>query len=229
MYIFIFIIGIIILHLIIKILFFFNDYSFEFIFDLNYDILEIEDVLTKAECNELIDISLKRGLENSALWNIDSSVTIDNTYRESSQLWLDNDIPLVSKIMKLSEKYSGFPTNKQELLQVVKYDIGGKFNSHYDACICGKNSTNCKNMNGLSGQRRTTFMIYLNDDYEGGETEFYFLNKKIKPKTGKAILFKNTDDYENVIFQSCHSGNPVINGNKWICTVWSHQNTYDNN
>jgi len=229
MNIFNFILGLIFLYLIIIIIFFLNDYSFDFIFDINYDILEIEDVLTKAECNELIDISLKHGLEDSEVWNPDGSVSIDEDHRISSQLWLDNDIPLVNKIMKLSEKYSGFSTNTQESLQVVKYDIGGKFDSHYDACVSGKDSVNCKNMNGESGQRRTTFMIYLNDDYEGGETEFYFLNKKIKPKTGKAILFKNTDEYDNVILQSYHSGNPVINGNKWICTVWSHQNKYGDN
>jgi prolyl 4-hydroxylase len=212
------------IYLLIKIVFLLIDYSFDYVFDLNYDIEEIENVLTPSECNELINISLKVGLNDSTVWNPDSTSSLDDSHRISSQVWLTNHIPLVNKISMLSEKYSGFSRDKQELLQVVKYDVGGKFNSHYDACVFGKNSINCKNMNGPSGQRRTTFMIYLNDNYEGGETEFPYLNKKIYPKTGKAILFKNTDENEDIIFQSLHRGNPVISGNKWICNVWSHVN-----
>jgi len=226
MYILFYFIGFIFLYIIIEIFFYLNDFNFDYVFDINYDILEIHDLLTSDECDELIDISLKHGLIDSGVWNMDSSITIDENHRNSSQVWLDNNINLVNKIKRLSEKYSGFSTNTQESLQVVKYNIGGKFNSHYDACISGKQSINCKNMNGISGQRRTTFMIYLNDDYTGGETEFIYLNKKIQPKKGKAILFKNTDENENIIYQSYHRGNPVISGNKWICTVWSHSKPY---
>jgi prolyl 4-hydroxylase len=68
-------------------------------------------------------------------------------------------------------------------------------------------------------------MIYLNDDYSGGETEFPLINKTIYPKTGKAILFKNSDENDYIIFQSLHRGNPIIHGNKWICNIWSHANT----
>jgi len=129
--------------------------------------------------------------------------------------------------MMLSEKYSGYSIHNQDLLQVVKYDIGGKFNIHYDACAFGKDSITCKTMNKNNGQRRITFMIYLNDNFKGGETEFPWLLKKIKPKTGKAVLFKNTDDNENIIIQSLHGGNIVTSGNKWICNIWSYDNKTD--
>ena len=64
-----------------------------------------------------------------------------------------------------------------------------------------------------------TFLIYLNDDYTGGETVFPRINKVIPPEKGKAIIFYNTDVKGNKIDDSEHRGNHVT-GTKWICTKW---------
>jgi hypothetical protein len=55
-------------------------------------------------------------------------------------------------------------------------------------------------------------LIYLNDNYDGGETSFYTENfvhvTDIQPKIGTALLF-NLDQW--------HKGNTVLNGDKyWI-------------
>jgi prolyl 4-hydroxylase len=200
------------------ILFFLIIYFYDIIyytFDINYDVIEIENVLSREECNELINLSIKNGLENSTVWNSDDSKTINYSHRISKQTWLSNNHPLIHKICMLSEKYTGFPMYKQELLQVVKYDIGGKFEDHYDAWAFGQ-------INRSNGQRKCTFMIFLNDNYVGGTTEFPIIRKKIIPKVGKAIIFRNTDSNENIIYQSLHRGNIISHGSKWICTVWSH-------
>ena len=217
MYFLVLLIIIIFLYLYVEYYFFINN----FVFDINYSVYEIENVLTPSECNELINISQKIGLKDSAVLNIDDSRSIDKSHRLSKQVWLKNDIPLVNKIMMLSEKYTGISRDNQELLQVVNYDIGGKFNNHYDAFF---HKRDLQDDGFMNRQRRTTFMIYLNEDYSGGETEFPLINKKIYPKTGNAIIFENTDENEYTIFQSLHRGNPIINGNKWICNIWSHSN-----
>ena len=191
------------------------DDIFKYSFDMNYDVIEIENVLSEEECNEIIQLAISNELENSEVWNDDDSTTVDYSHRISEQTWLANNHPLVDKIRMLSEKYTGFPMEKQELIQVVKYNVGGKFESHYDAWVYGK-------YNGKDGQRKCTFMIYLNDDFEGGTTEFPYINKKVYPSIGKAVIFNNTDSYQNVIFQSLHRGNIITRGSKWICTVWSH-------
>ena len=196
-------------------LFSYYHYLFYYTFHINYNVLEIDNVLSREECNEMINITIKNGLENSTVWNSDDSKTIDYSHRISEQTWLTNDNPLIHKICMLSEKYTGIPMIKQELVQVVKYDVGGIFNDHYDAWAFGE-------INRSTGQRKCTFMIFLNDDYEGGTTEFPYINKKIVPKIGKAIVFENTDSNENIIFQSIHRGNVVTRGTKWICTIWSH-------
>ena len=57
-----------------------------------------------------------------------------------------------------------------------------------------------------------TVLIYLNDNFEGGHTQFYDNSfrpvYKIKPKTGSCIIFE---------LDQFHEGLEVINGHKyWI-------------
>ena len=59
--------------------------------------------------------------------------------------------------------------------------------------------------------RIVTFLFYLNDVEEGGETFFY--NGKVKPEAGKLILFPATWTYN-------HKGNMPISNDKYIVTGW---------
>jgi len=60
--------------------------------------------------------------------------------------------------------------------------------------------------------RFITYIWYLNDVPNGGETEF-LSGLKIKPETGKLLLFPATWD-------QVHKGNSPEGGNKYICTGW---------
>lgn len=60
-------------------------------------------------------------------------------------------------------------------------------------------------------KRILTYIWYLNDVEEGGETEF--LNGKVKPKTGTLVLFPATWTY-------IHRGNMPISSDKYIITGW---------
>lgn len=62
-------------------------------------------------------------------------------------------------------------------------------------------------------QRLLTFILYLNDVEEGGETEFLYLGKRIKPTTGTLILWPTS-------FTHTHRGNPPLNEIKYILTGW---------
>ena len=85
--------------------------------------------------------------------------------------------------------------------QIQKYIKGdGFYVWHQDFTI--KNKDSC---------RIVTFIFYLNDVEEGGETFFY--NGKIKPEEGKLILFPATWTYN-------HKGNMPISNDKYILTGW---------
>jgi prolyl 4-hydroxylase len=75
-------------------------------------------------------------------------------------------------------------------------------------------------MNGKEGPRYYTLLIYLNDDFEGGETVFPKINKFVKPKKGKAVLFQSVDHRGVIIDEAFHGGNPVSAGQKWIANKW---------
>lgn len=61
--------------------------------------------------------------------------------------------------------------------------------------------------------RMLTFILYLNDIDEGGETEFLYLSKRVQPKTGRLLLWPAG-------FTHTHRGNPPLKGNKYIITGW---------
>ena len=64
--------------------------------------------------------------------------------------------------------------------------------------------------------RCLVWMVYLNDDFEGGETEFLYYKKRIKPETGKLIIWPAGMTH-------AHKGNLVLAGsaqNKYVITGW---------
>ena len=194
----------------------------------DYDVLEIDGLLSSEECDDLIEYSKNKGLSDSVVLsnNLENETYLDTKNRTSKTLWIkDSEHKVAMIVAKLSEKLSGYPINTQESLQIAHYDVNGKFNAHYDACV-STSQEYCDKINRNAGQRLATLLIYLNDDFEGGETVFTKIGKVVKPKKGKGILFWNTTTDEQIIPESIHRGNPVIKGEKWICTKWSHPRRY---
>lgn len=55
--------------------------------------------------------------------------------------------------------------------------------------------------------------IYLNEEFEAGETEFMFQKRLVKPQTGALVIAP-------AAFTHTHRGNRPIGGNKYIATSW---------
>jgi len=62
-------------------------------------------------------------------------------------------------------------------------------------------------------KRVMAFTIYLNDVEEGGETEFLHQSIRVKPKTGRIVIWP-------AAFPFVHRGNPPISGEKYLLTSW---------
>lgn len=82
---------------------------------------------------------------------------------------------------------------------LLRYAVGEKYDQHYDG--------------GTESARSISVLIYLNDDYEGGEIEFPFFNLKIKPKAGTLMLFPSNYAYS-------HIAHPVISGTKYVIVAF---------
>lgn len=67
--------------------------------------------------------------------------------------------------------------------------------------------------NRSSSTRIMAYTVYLNTVDEGGETEFLYQSKRIKPEKGTVVIWPAT--YTHV-----HRGNPPLSNTKYIATGW---------
>lgn len=95
-----------------------------------------------------------------------------------------------------------------EPLTILNYPIGGQYRPHLDALPDGENI------------RIRTVLIYLNDNFTGGETHFPVQNICIKPKAGMGVMFDNYRSDGKPDPSSLHAGLPVTNGTKWVASRW---------
>ena len=82
-----------------------------------------------------------------------------------------------------------------EMFRFYRYKPGEEFKKHRDQSFVRNNEE----------ASYYTFMIYLNDNFEGGETTFN--DRIVRPVTGMALIFLH--DLE-------HSGSPVKRGVKYV-------------
>ncbi|QHO40354.1 putative prolyl 4-hydroxylase [Arachis hypogaea] len=141
-------------------------------------------------------------------------------------------------IEKKIADFTFIPVEHGEGLQVLHYEVGQKYEPHYDYF---QDEFNTKN----GGQRIATVLMYLTDVEEGGETvfpaakgnfsslpwwnELSDCGKKglsIKPKRGDALLFWSMRPDATLDPSSLHGGCPVIKGNKWSSTKWMRVSEY---
>ena len=146
--------------------------------------------------------------------------------RKSETAWLNRNDPVVSKIIgRVCDLVKISPKNAEKM-QVVKYEPNGYYNLHYDASCDDRRE--CVEFEKNGGQRVITMLIYLNDEYHGGETDFPRLNSKYKPPKNSGLLFYSLEKNGNKCHPlSIHAGTPVISGNKYIANIWLRETEYD--
>ena len=141
----------------------------------------------------------------------------DGTWLESSQ----KDVQVISNLVA---DLSGYSVENQEKLHVVKYGIGGKYDAHYDFFVPDTNYFDSVMSQG--GQRVQSWLIYLNDDFEGGETDFPKEQSRVIPQKGTIIGWNNTLGEGKLNWNSFHAGMPVLSGTKWIGVIWVREYTF---
>lgn len=145
--------------------------------------------------------------------------------RKSETAWLSKNDPIISEIIKRVCDITTIPFENAEKMQVVKYAPGGYYNEHYDASCDDRKE--CVEFEKNGGQRVVTMIIYLNDDFTGGTTNFPNLKQEFIPKKGNALLFYSLQNDGNKCHPlSLHAGMPVKTGQKYIANIWLRENEY---
>jgi prolyl 4-hydroxylase len=180
--------------------------------------MEIPKFLSERECDALVEASVD--LRPSEIGGLDVSV-LDKSIRQSMQTWYPPGAHRVTDAIRKKTKALVESTGclrgrrtKFEHVQVVRYGKGGKYDAHYDGDECEKAS--CPR-----DQRLATLLVYLNDDFDGGNTHFPLLNASVVPEKGKALFFWVADEETRDLFEkTLHAGVPVTRGRKWIANQW---------
>ncbi len=172
----------------------------------------IEGFLTEEDCRYLIKLSEQLYARSATIKAGRKQV---DEHRTSFSAFLPMDDHVVDKVYRLAMGLLNAPRDHFEHLQCTSYSEGQEYHSHYDTFDFGSEEESVER-----GQRRSTLIIYLNDDFEGGVTYFPRLDIRVQPKMGSALVFHNLCDDGNLDPYSYHAGLPVWAGTKYVCNLW---------
>ncbi len=161
-------------------------------------ICTIPDFLDATECRQLIGFSEGFGFEEASV-GLSSGAKMMKNVRDNFRAEVD-DAQLAARLW---DKIKGdFPFAIEGVTAVglnphfrfYRYENGQKFKRHID----GRQKVG-------DLESRVTFMIYLNESFAGGATDFDDVS--IAPRTGTALLF---------LHELKHEGCPVERGQKYV-------------
>jgi prolyl 4-hydroxylase len=122
--------------------------------------------------------------------------------------------PAVHALNRRIAAASGTVPEQGEPLQVLRYRVGGEYKAHFDS------------VPGFRNQRVFTMLVWLNDDYDGGETWFMTPELALKGQPGDAVLFRNSGADGRRDPLSAHCGMEVTRGEKLIASRWIRQRPF---
>lgn len=171
-------------------------------------VVEIEDFLSAKRCEALVAHAEDTGFDEATI-NTSAGHVFDKQVRNNDRV-ISDDPALAAELWDLARAdvpvtFKGRNVvGLNERLRFYRYDPGQKFDWHQDGYF--------ERSNGERSQ--FTFMVYLNDGFEGGGTSFAdpygrlgFDPFTVTPKKGSALLFYHHLD---------HRGDEVTAGRKYV-------------
>jgi prolyl 4-hydroxylase len=109
---------------------------------------------------------------------------------------------------------TGAPFRNLEPLSVLHYAVGEEATEHFD--FVDPLTENYEHVLAKQGERDLTFLLYLNDDYDGGETEMPQIGFSHKGRRGDGFYFVNVHENGKPDRRTLHAGRPPRRGEKWV-------------
>lgn len=172
--------------------------------------IALTNFATSDECAHLIALAEPR-LQSAVVGNpLVSSGQFQDEVRTCRSMGFPiiAESPFIHAINRRIAKASGTDVRCGEPSQIFRYAPREEFKPHLDSSV------------DFPNQRTLTFLLYLNDDYEGGETHFLSSGLRYKGSRGDALMFSNVDARGDPDPASKHAGLPVIKGVKWLLSRW---------
>jgi prolyl 4-hydroxylase len=176
-----------------------------------------EGFATPAECDWMIARARPR-LAAAEVYDPGGAggIRVDGMRSNSAANFDITSLDLVMVLMRARiGRLASLSTDHMEPLSVLHYEVGEQFGAHFDFVpeeLAGDIARN--------GQRHATFLLYLNDDYDGGETAFPDLDWEYKGRKGDALLFWNVLPDGAPDRRTLHAGLAPTRGEKWLLSQW---------
>lgn len=175
--------------------------------------------LPPAACAWIMDRARPK-LEAARVKNPEQGGANTDSYRSNTGMGfsaLDTDLVLQLTHARIAAAI-GAPVMHQEPTNILHYTPGQQYRPHFDFLDPGE--AHFQRELQAFGQRTVTFLIYLNDDYEGGETAFPRLDWSFKGRAGDALMFWNVTRDGRPDPMTLHAGTPPARGEKWLFSKW---------
>ena len=168
-------------------------------------IFTIDNILSPSECAEYIALTENIGYAEAPI-NTWLGPQIRPDVRNNRRVILD-DFERAANLWQRVSQYISSNLEGCEAIELnerfrfYRYDPGQYFAPHYDGSYRRENGD----------ESVLTFMIYLNEDFAGGETRFDlrypWFEVSVVPKTGMGLCF---------LHELRHEGAPIIQGRKYV-------------
>ena len=113
---------------------------------------------------------------------------------------------------------AGEPFENQEDTMILRYRPGEAYEDHFD--FVDPRVPGFAHELATRGQRIATVLVYLNDGYTGGHTEFPQLQWRFRGAPGDALAFRSVTVQGQPDLRTLHAGRPPQTGEKWILSKW---------
>jgi hypothetical protein len=179
----------------------------------------VERFASPSECAWMIGLARPRVARATVFDRKLGCATYDEARTNSAVLFniIETDLVLLVLRARIAAT-CGVPTNALEETNVLHYAQGEEFRAHYD--FLDTRHPGFKRELLDQGQRSLTFLVYLNDDFVGGETSFPNLGWSFRGRTGDALLLANVDRSGAPDSKTLHAGLAPSQGEKWLLSQW---------
>jgi prolyl 4-hydroxylase len=158
------------------------------------------------ECDFLMAIA-EPTYEESKVIGIEGDIrTLLRTSDGSTMHWLIED-PATHALNRRLAAFTNTNVNQGEPLHILRYRPAQEYRPHVDWVLD-------------DNPRILTALVYLNEDYAGGETEFVKTGLKVRGRKGDVLVFRSQAPDGGLDPLSEHAGLPVTSGTKYLASRW---------
>jgi hypothetical protein len=179
----------------------------------------IRQFATDAECRWMISLGRDQ-LAPATVFDKATGGHLRHSSRDNSFLVLRiGEMNVLTEVIRQRiAAATNLPAPLFEPSQILHYAVGQRFKPHHDF-LDPANPAYHESL-ATFGQRIATFLIYLNDDYQGGETSFPNIGLTFRGEQGDALFFANVTKDGAPDPHTLHAGLPTASGEKWVFSQW---------